>query len=157
VALVGAAAACPSLLAGEGTGLAMLEAYVLAGELHTAGGDFAQAFTAYEKKLRAFVSGKQKSAVWFRGLFAPKTTLGLAVRDLAVQAFAVPFVSKPLLARSFEDALTLPVYEASLTSRLDGSRFPSLASRRRIEFSRARRRGAPYTLKPLNYDPLTRR
>ena len=32
-ALVGDAAACVSLLAGEGTGLAMAEAYVLAGEL----------------------------------------------------------------------------------------------------------------------------
>ena len=41
VALVGDAAACPSLLAGEGTGLGMLEAYVLAGELHRADGDCA--------------------------------------------------------------------------------------------------------------------
>ena len=32
-ALIGDAAACVSLLAGEGTGLAMAEAYVLAGEL----------------------------------------------------------------------------------------------------------------------------
>ena len=38
VALVGDAAACVSLLAGEGTGLAMTEAYVLAGELAHAGG-----------------------------------------------------------------------------------------------------------------------
>lgn len=36
VALIGDAAACASLLAGEGTGLAMIEAYVLAGELHRA-------------------------------------------------------------------------------------------------------------------------
>ncbi|MGH9142784.1 MAG: FAD-dependent monooxygenase, partial [Vicinamibacterales bacterium] len=33
IALLGDAAACASLLAGEGTGLAMIEAYVLAGEL----------------------------------------------------------------------------------------------------------------------------
>jgi 2-polyprenyl-6-methoxyphenol hydroxylase-like FAD-dependent oxidoreductase len=33
----GDAAACVSLLAGEGTGLAMTEAYVLAGELHRSG------------------------------------------------------------------------------------------------------------------------
>lgn len=46
VAIVGDDAACPSLLAGEGTGLAMAEAYVLAGELHRAGGDVARAFAA---------------------------------------------------------------------------------------------------------------
>jgi 2-polyprenyl-6-methoxyphenol hydroxylase-like FAD-dependent oxidoreductase len=33
VALVGDAAACPSLLAGQGSALAMVEAYVLAAEL----------------------------------------------------------------------------------------------------------------------------
>ena len=36
-ALIGDAAACVSLVAGEGTGLAMAEAYVLAGELQNAG------------------------------------------------------------------------------------------------------------------------
>ena len=38
-ALVGDAAACVSLMAGEGSGLAMAEAYVLAGELRDCGGD----------------------------------------------------------------------------------------------------------------------
>ncbi|MGH3635412.1 MAG: FAD-binding domain, partial [Mycobacterium sp.] len=44
VMLIGDAAAAVSLLAGEGTGLAMLEAYVLAGELHRADGDYQEAF-----------------------------------------------------------------------------------------------------------------
>jgi 2-polyprenyl-6-methoxyphenol hydroxylase-like FAD-dependent oxidoreductase len=48
VALIGDAAACASLLAGEGTGLAMVEAYVLAGELHRAGGNIERAFAAFE-------------------------------------------------------------------------------------------------------------
>ncbi len=48
VALIGDAAGCISLLGGEGTGLAMTEAYVLAGELHRAGGDHRAAFAAYE-------------------------------------------------------------------------------------------------------------
>jgi 2-polyprenyl-6-methoxyphenol hydroxylase-like FAD-dependent oxidoreductase len=47
-ALIGDAAACVSLLAGEGTGLAMAEAYVLAGELHTSPGDHIAAFTSYQ-------------------------------------------------------------------------------------------------------------
>ena len=46
-ALVGDAAACVSLMAGEGTGLAMAEAYVLAGELRNCGGDYGAAFARY--------------------------------------------------------------------------------------------------------------
>jgi 2-polyprenyl-6-methoxyphenol hydroxylase-like FAD-dependent oxidoreductase len=113
VVLLGDAAACPSLLAGEGTGLAMLEAYVLAGELHRANGNAAAALRAYEQQLRQFVSGKQDSAVWFRGFFAPETGLGLAVRNLAVHAFGVPLIAKPLLIRSLRDNLELPEYLAA--------------------------------------------
>jgi 2-polyprenyl-6-methoxyphenol hydroxylase-like FAD-dependent oxidoreductase len=108
VALVGDAAACPSLLAGEGTGLAMLEAYVLAGELHRAGGDYALALASYEERLRAFVSRKQKGATWFRGFFAPRTKLGVLVRKLLVRAFAIPWLGKPFWARSLRDDFELP-------------------------------------------------
>jgi 2-polyprenyl-6-methoxyphenol hydroxylase-like FAD-dependent oxidoreductase len=111
VALVGDAAACPSLLAGEGSGLAMLEAYVLAGELHRAGGDAASAVAAYERRLRTFVSGKQKAATWSRGFFAPKTDTGLLVRKLAVRAFALPWLGKRFWARALHDTFTLPEYE----------------------------------------------
>ncbi|BCI91284.1 hypothetical protein NIIDMKKI_64900 [Mycobacterium kansasii] len=52
VLLIGDAAGCISLLGGEGTGLAMTEAYVLAGELERAGGDHRRAFEAYEARLR---------------------------------------------------------------------------------------------------------
>jgi 2-polyprenyl-6-methoxyphenol hydroxylase-like FAD-dependent oxidoreductase len=111
VALVGDAAACPSLLAGEGSGLGMLEAYVLAGELHRADGDCARAVAAYESRLRTFVSGKQKAATWFRGFFAPQTDAGLMVRKLAVRAFALPWLGKPFWARSLHDKFTLPDYQ----------------------------------------------
>ena len=47
--LIGDAAACVSLLAGEGTGLAMAEAYVLAGELHRSGGDYARRFVSMKR------------------------------------------------------------------------------------------------------------
>jgi 2-polyprenyl-6-methoxyphenol hydroxylase-like FAD-dependent oxidoreductase len=46
-ALIGDAAACVSLMAGEGAGLAMAEAYVLAGEIRNCGGDHAAAFARY--------------------------------------------------------------------------------------------------------------
>jgi 2-polyprenyl-6-methoxyphenol hydroxylase-like FAD-dependent oxidoreductase len=108
VALLGDAAACPSLLAGEGAGLAMAEAYVLAGELHRAAGDFTRAFAAYDERLRSFVTAKQKGALGFRGFFAPRTALGLRARNLMVKALSIRFVAKRLLARSVRDDLELP-------------------------------------------------
>ena len=110
VALLGDAAACPSLLAGEGTGLAMVEAYVLAGELHLASGDLARAFAAYEGRLGKFVAAKQKAAVPFRNFFAPRTPLALRLRDLAVKALSIPFLGRPVIARSLGDDLALPDY-----------------------------------------------
>jgi len=110
VGLLGDAAACPSLLAGEGTGLAMIEAYVLAGELHRTGGDVARAFAAYQARLHSFVTAKQKAALGFRGFFAPRTAAGLQVRRLAVKAFSVPFLAKRLVARSVRDDFELPEY-----------------------------------------------
>ena len=62
VTLIGDAAGCISLLGGEGTGLAITEAYVLAGELLRADGDHRRAFNAYETRLRPFVRDKQSSA-----------------------------------------------------------------------------------------------
>ncbi len=60
VALVGDAAYCPSLASGQGSSLALVGAYVLAGELAAAGGDHAAAFAAYEQRMRAFVEVNQK-------------------------------------------------------------------------------------------------
>lgn len=111
VALVGDAAACPSLLAGEGSGLGMLEAYVLAGELHRADGDCTRALAAYEGRLRTFVSRKQKGATFFRGFFAPQTALGLTVRNWGVHVFALPVFGKWFWARALHDDFTLPEYQ----------------------------------------------
>jgi 2-polyprenyl-6-methoxyphenol hydroxylase-like FAD-dependent oxidoreductase len=55
VMLIGDAAACVSLLAGEGAGLAITEAYVLAGELNRSGQDYPTAYRRYEQLLRPFV------------------------------------------------------------------------------------------------------
>ena len=45
-----------------GTGLAVVGAYVLAGELATAGGDHAAAFVRYESAMRSYVERCQKLA-----------------------------------------------------------------------------------------------
>jgi 2-polyprenyl-6-methoxyphenol hydroxylase-like FAD-dependent oxidoreductase len=110
VALVGDAAACASLLAGEGTGLALTEAYVLAGEIHEARGDYLRAFRRYEERLRPFIASKQKSAQGFASSFAPKTTLGIWLRNQAVKLMGVPGVAHLLLGRNLRDDFELPNY-----------------------------------------------
>ncbi|MFF5206372.1 FAD-dependent monooxygenase [Streptosporangium sp. NPDC000396] len=58
--LLGDAAACASPLSGMGTGLAMVGAYVLAGELAAAGGDHRTGFARYEEAMRDYTRGCQK-------------------------------------------------------------------------------------------------
>lgn len=108
-ALVGDAAACVSLLAGEGTGLAMAEAYVLAGELARTGGDYPAAFAAYEARLMPFLAGKQESAASFASSFVPKTALGILARRLATRLMAVPAVADFFLG-GLRDDIELPDY-----------------------------------------------
>lgn len=59
VTLVGDAAYCASVASGQGTSLALVGAYVLAGEL-AAAGNHEEAFAAYEAEMREFVEINQK-------------------------------------------------------------------------------------------------
>jgi len=59
VVLVGDAGYCASPLSGQGTSLALVGAYVLAGELAAAGGAYQAAFQQYEKEMRPFVGLNQ--------------------------------------------------------------------------------------------------
>ena len=70
VTLVGDAGFCPGPAVGGSTSLAVLGAYVLAGELARAGGDHVRAFAAYEREMRqpvlrsrAFARGAAKSLI----------------------------------------------------------------------------------------------
>jgi 2-polyprenyl-6-methoxyphenol hydroxylase-like FAD-dependent oxidoreductase len=110
-ALIGDAAAAVSLLAGEGTGLAIAEAYVLAGELHRAGGDHAAAFAAYERRLMPFLAGKQESARKFASTFAPKSRTALLLRDLAMWLMRFPKLAE-FFVGDLEDDIELPDYGA---------------------------------------------
>ena len=109
-ALVGDAAACVSLLAGEGSGLAMAEAYVLAGELANCGGDYGVAFARYQQRVMPFLKRKQKSAAKFASSFAPKTALGIAFRNQVVRLMRLPFVVDFFLGRELRDEVQLPDY-----------------------------------------------
>lgn len=111
LALVGDAAACPSLLAGEGSGLGMTEAYVLAGELARAGGDHQVAFAAYQATLKNYVARKQVAARRFKGFFAPRSWFGLVLRELAINLAGIPGLTKRLVGPGISDQIALPDYE----------------------------------------------
>jgi 2-polyprenyl-6-methoxyphenol hydroxylase-like FAD-dependent oxidoreductase len=62
VVMLGDAGYCGSPLSGQGTSMAMVGAYVLAGELKAADGDYEKAFAAYEAELRGYVTANQELA-----------------------------------------------------------------------------------------------
>jgi len=108
VVLIGDAAYCPSLIAGQGSAFAMAGAYVLAHELAVAGRDHRVAFEAYERRFKPFIDAKQQAAEKFGGWFAPRTPLKLALRNLATRAMAVPLLGEWMIGRSLADRFELP-------------------------------------------------
>jgi 2-polyprenyl-6-methoxyphenol hydroxylase-like FAD-dependent oxidoreductase len=108
VALLGDAAACVSLLAGQGSALAMVEAYVLAAELAQAHGNHVQAFARYEQRLMPFLRMKQKAAVRLAPAFAPRSGAQLFLRNSVVKLFNHPFVANLAMGKSMRDAIDLP-------------------------------------------------
>jgi 2-polyprenyl-6-methoxyphenol hydroxylase-like FAD-dependent oxidoreductase len=109
IALVGDAAFCVSLMAGQGAALAMTAAYVLAGELSKTD-HHEKAFRNYERILRTFIESKQKGAAGFASAFAPRTRWGLFFRNQIIKASAVPGVARLSVGRNVMDNLDLPDY-----------------------------------------------
>lgn len=84
VALVGDAAHAPSFLTGHGSSLALVGAYMLAGELATSPGH-TSAFTAYEKATRPFVEQNQALVTDGNAALFPNSTEALAERNAALR------------------------------------------------------------------------
>lgn len=116
IALTGDAAFCVSLLAGQGSALAMISAYVLAGELMKADGRHHEAFLSYEALLRDYIQAKQRGAERFAAALAPRTQLGLLFRNLVTKAFAVPGLARLAIGKEITDAVRLPDYRWRLPS-----------------------------------------
>jgi 2-polyprenyl-6-methoxyphenol hydroxylase-like FAD-dependent oxidoreductase len=110
IALIGDAAFCPSLLAGQGSALAIIAAYVLAGELTRGGDRIDEALAAYERALRPYIAMKQAGAARFAGAFAPRTQLGVWFRNLVIRSFAIPGLAKLAVGREIADRLEFPDY-----------------------------------------------
>jgi 2-polyprenyl-6-methoxyphenol hydroxylase-like FAD-dependent oxidoreductase len=110
IALVGDAAFCVSLMARQGSALAMTAAYVLAGELAKTGGRHDIAFDNYERILRGFIDSKQRGAARFAAAFAPRTRWGLFMRNHIIKAFAIPGFARLSFDRDIIDTIQLPSY-----------------------------------------------
>ncbi len=89
VALVGDAAHCASPASGLGTTLALVGAYILAGELKGAQGDYPQAFARYEKRMRPFVSACQARARAGGNLYVGRFAFWLQMQQIRLSNFPV--------------------------------------------------------------------
>ena len=89
----------------------MIAAYVLAGELSKAAGQYEEAFGNYELRLRAYIMSKQKGAERFSAAFAPRTQWGLFLRNQIIKACAIPGLARLAFGRDIIDTLQLPEYD----------------------------------------------
>ncbi|MCT4572019.1 FAD-dependent monooxygenase, partial [Bacillus thuringiensis] len=85
ITLVGDAAYGPSPLSGQGTSLALVGAYVLAGELKNAHGDHSRAYVAYEQEMRGFVEKNQKIGKLAAGSMVEKSSFKIFLRNFMLR------------------------------------------------------------------------
>lgn len=109
IALVGDAGACPSFLAGQGSALAMVEAYTLAAELARTS-DHLEAFARYQERLAPLIRSKQDAAQSLGLAFAPKNKFQLLVRNTVLKMMGLPKVADIAMGRSFHDRVELPSF-----------------------------------------------
>jgi len=111
VALVGDAAHAPSFLSGQGSSLALVGAYVLAGEL-ASHPDHADAFASYERITRPFMEANQALAKPGGSLLMPRTQAELDARNAALAAMQASGKAPPRAeqSRQVHNSLTLPDY-----------------------------------------------
>ena len=110
VSLLGDAAFAVSLLAGQGTALSMIAAYILAGELRRADGDYKRAFAQYQARFGPFILGKQNAAPRLAGFFAPRSRLALFLRNQGMKLMRLPGVANFAFRGDLRDRIELPEY-----------------------------------------------
>lgn len=111
IAAVGDAAYCASPLSGMGTSLALVGAYVLAGELGR-NADHRDAFRTYETIMRPYVAQAQKVPAIAPRIAAPRTRTGIQLLNTVAGLAATPAAGR--IAARFTnppaDAIDLPSY-----------------------------------------------
>src|SRR5689334_17544797 len=114
VVLLGDAGYCPSPASGQGTNLALVGAYVLAGELALAHGD-PSGLAAYESAMREYVERNQKLMPGGIGAMIPGSALAIRAGHL-LNRVMLSRPLRPLVARAFvpEDPFTPRDYAVEL-------------------------------------------
>ncbi|MET8153028.1 FAD-dependent monooxygenase [Actinoplanes sp. NPDC049668] len=108
VVLLGDAAYCPSPAAGQGTSMALVGAYVLAGELAAAAGGHRAAFDSYEAALRPYVERNLAFGRKMAGDMVPGGRLSSAVRNYGMRTLKYHPLRRQLIER-----ITRPLHEAA--------------------------------------------
>jgi 2-polyprenyl-6-methoxyphenol hydroxylase-like FAD-dependent oxidoreductase len=104
IALIGDAAYCASPLSGQGNNLALVGAYILAGELKAADGNYIQAFQRYNELLAPFVKVNQDFGAWVSQSFL--------VEDQVSKEMAEERTERILaMIKTVSNAISLPRYE----------------------------------------------
>ncbi|MER5479321.1 FAD-dependent monooxygenase [Streptomyces sp. NPDC002734] len=111
VVLLGDAGYCASPLTGLGTSLALVGAYVLAGEIAAARDDHRTAFRRYDEVMRPYVTQAQQLPPGGASSFAPSSRTGIRLRDLSMRQMT-RWPIRSLLAAQFAKAgdIALPEY-----------------------------------------------
>ncbi|GAA1332625.1 FAD-dependent monooxygenase [Pseudonocardia xinjiangensis] len=111
VVLLGDAGYCPSPLTGLGTSLALVGAYVLAGELAASDGDHRAAFARYEQVMRPYVTEGQKLPPGGVSGYAPQGRFEIRIRTASMN-WMTRWPLRPLIAAQFAKAgnIALPDY-----------------------------------------------
>ena len=113
VALIGDACGCLTLLAGQGSHMAMAAGFVLAQEL-ARHDDYAAAFAAYQNVLKPSIDKKQQDAARFAGLLVPGANSRPWLRRLTLRLLFSKRVAalRPDLVRDAERSAGLSVISA---------------------------------------------
>lgn len=104
VALLGDAGYCASPFSGQGNNLALVGAYILAGELKKAGGNHTQAFSRYNELLHPFVEANQRFGRWASESFLVQEEVSKEVAEKRAE-----HILKEIQIVS--NAISLPEYE----------------------------------------------
>ncbi|MBJ8348172.1 FAD-dependent monooxygenase [Antrihabitans sp. YC2-6] len=114
VALLGDAAFCGSPLTGQGTAMALLGAYVLAGELAGNPSDIARAFERYEAVLRPFVDLARELPPGGLRAMTPSSRIGIRVGQAMTKLMTTRLL-EPLMTRMLAKTDDYDLPEYSLT------------------------------------------
>jgi 2-polyprenyl-6-methoxyphenol hydroxylase-like FAD-dependent oxidoreductase len=120
VVLLGDAGYSGSPMGGNGTSMALIGAYILAGELAVSNGDYQAAFARYEHEMRTFVKSCQEFALQGKAFLMPDLRLQYWLLNQVTRM--LPYMPwKKLITDSFQkttNAITLKDYRPEISSRL---------------------------------------